>query len=78
MDASIHHPTDSTLLRDSVRVLVRLMKRARRWVSTRFVNHLRRVSIFEDHADVILKDPRESVYGHKVCLAAGASGLALG
>jgi IS5 family transposase len=164
MDANIHHPTDSTLLRDCVRVLVRLMKRARRWVPTRFVNHLRRVrrrvleilsarayrfrvpkyrevlkltsrtlesakaviaalgrhskpaaqqlhgklrhfcslaervveqttrrvvreekvpaqekvvSIFEPHTDVIIKDRREILYGHKVCLATGASGLVL-
>ncbi|MDX2052628.1 MAG: ISNCY family transposase [Polyangiaceae bacterium] len=162
VDANIHPPTDSTLLRDCVRVLVRLMKRARRWVSTRFVNHLRRVkrrvldilnakahrfmipkyreilkltsrtlesvksiitalgrisnpaarrlqgkllhfcslaervvdqttrrvvrgekvpaqekvvSIFEPHTDVIVKDRRETFYGHKVCLAAGSSGL---
>ena len=164
VDANIHHPTDSTLLRDCVRVLVRLMKRARRWVPTRFVNHFRRVrrraldilnakahrfmipkyreilkltsntlasvknvitplgrisnpgarrlhaqllhfrsltervvdqttrrivreekvpaqekvvSIFEPHADVIVKDRRETLYGHKVCLAAGSSGLVL-
>jgi IS5 family transposase len=164
VDANIHHPTDSTLLRDCVRVLVRLMKRARRWVPTRFVNHLRRVrrrvleilsarayrfripkyrellkltsrtlksareviatlgrnakpaaqqlhgklrhfcalaervvdqtmrrvvqeekvpaqekvvSIFEPHTDVIIKDRREILYGHKVCLATGASGLVL-
>jgi IS5 family transposase len=164
IDANIHHPTDSTLLRDCVRVLVRLMKRARRWVSTRFTNHLRRVrrrvleilnakahrfmipkyrevlkltartlestkkaiadlgriskpgakrlhdqlaqfyaltervvdqttrrvvreekvpaqqkvvSIFEPHTDVIIKDRREVLYGHKVCIAAGASGLVL-
>ncbi len=162
VDANIHHPTDSTLLRDCVRVLVRLMKRARRWVPTPFVNHLQRVrrrvleilnakahrfmipkyreilqltshtlesvkgviaalgrigkpaarrlhgkllhfrslaervvdqttrrivrgekvpaqqkvvSIFEPHADVIVKDRRETLYGHKVCLAAGSSGL---
>jgi len=33
------------------------------------------VSIFEPHADVIVKDRRETLYGHKVCLAAGSSGL---
>jgi IS5 family transposase len=33
------------------------------------------VSIFEHHADVIVKDRREVLYGHKVCIAAGASGL---
>ncbi len=33
------------------------------------------VSIFEPHADVIKKEQRETVYGHKVFLTAGASGL---
>lgn len=147
-----------------MRVLVRLMKRARAWVGLRFVNHLRRarrrvfeilnakafrfrvpkyrellklmaptivsahrfarllggvensiaqrtrekllhfaalaervvdqttrrvlkgekvqaqekvVSIFEPHTDVIVKDPRDTLYGHKVCLATGSSGLVL-
>jgi IS5 family transposase len=164
IDANIHHPTDSTLLRDSVRVLVRWMGRGRQWVKTKFTNHLRRVrrrvlailnakahrlmipkyreivklaartvsdartmsqaltpiadpkaravrenlvnftslcervidqttrrvfgqekvpaqekvvSIFEPHADVIVKDRRETLYGHKACLAAGGSGLVL-
>jgi IS5 family transposase len=164
IDANVHHPTDSTLLRDCVTLLVRLMKRARRWVPTRFVNHVRRVrrrvleilgarafrfrvpkyrevlkltartlesareviaalgrsttpaaqqlhrklqhfcllaervvdqtmrrvvrdekvpaqekvvSIFEPHTDVIVKDRRETLYGHKVCLATGTSGLVL-
>jgi IS5 family transposase len=35
------------------------------------------VSIFEPHADVIVKDRRETLYGHKVCLATGSSGLVL-
>jgi IS5 family transposase len=33
------------------------------------------VSIFEPHTDIIVKDSREALYGHKVCLTAGASGL---
>jgi len=33
------------------------------------------VSIFEPHTDVIVKDRRETLYGHKVCLNVGASGL---
>lgn len=33
------------------------------------------VSIFEPHTDIIVKDNREPIYGHKVCLTAGASGL---
>lgn len=35
------------------------------------------VSIFEPHSDIIVKDRRETLYGHKVCLTAGASGLVL-
>jgi IS5 family transposase len=35
------------------------------------------VSIFEPHVDVIVKDRRETLYGHKICLAAGVSGLVL-
>jgi transposase, IS5 family len=33
------------------------------------------VSIFEPHTDVICKARRETLYGHKLCLSAGASGL---
>jgi len=33
------------------------------------------VSIFETHTDIIIKDRRETLYGHKVYLAAGGSGL---
>jgi IS5 family transposase len=32
-------------------------------------------SIFEPHTDIIVKDRREALYGHKICLTAGASGL---
>lgn len=35
------------------------------------------VSIFETHADIIRKDARDTHYGHKVCLTAGASSLVL-
>ena len=35
------------------------------------------VSIFEAHTDVIVKDGRETLYGHKVYLSGGASGLVL-
>jgi IS5 family transposase len=31
------------------------------------------VSLFEPHTDVIVKDRREALYGHKVCLTTGAS-----
>jgi transposase, IS5 family len=35
------------------------------------------VSIFEPHTDIIIKDRRDTLYGHKVCLTTGASGLVL-
>jgi IS5 family transposase len=35
------------------------------------------VSIFEPHTDVIVKDRRETLYGHKVFLNVGASGMVL-
>lgn len=35
------------------------------------------VSIFEPHTDVIVKDRRATLYGHKVCLNVGASGVIL-
>jgi IS5 family transposase len=35
------------------------------------------VSIFEPHTDIIIKDNRKTLYGHKVCFTAGASGLIL-
>ena len=35
------------------------------------------VSIFEEHTDVIVKDRRDTHYGHKICLTGGASNLIL-
>ena len=35
------------------------------------------VSLFESHTDIIVKDRRETLYGHKVYLTASASGLIL-
>ncbi len=35
------------------------------------------VSIFEDHTDIIIKDRRDTYYGHKICLTSGKSGLFL-
>jgi transposase, IS5 family len=35
------------------------------------------VSIFEEHTDIIVKDRRQTYYGHKINLATGASGLIL-
>jgi transposase, IS5 family len=168
VETHIHEPTDSSLLWDSVRVLTRLIDRAREYVDVAFTDHQRRakrralaiqharsnedrvplyqdllkvtertmtaaertiaafstayppqvledpaihgllgqlrhyiglarrvvdqtrrrvvlgetvpateklVSIFETHTDIIIKDRRDTLYGHKLCLAAGASGL---
>jgi len=33
------------------------------------------VSIFEPHTDIIVKDRRDTFFGHKICLAAGRSNL---
>ena len=158
VESNIHHPTDSSLLYDCVRVLARLMERGRDQSGTMFTNHTRRakrralgilnaksnkqrnplyrdllkvtrktvntaevmasvgcgamvqaellhyarlarmvisqterrvlkgetvppnekvVSIFEDHTDVIIKDRRDTYFGHKVCLTSGKSGLFL-
>lgn len=35
------------------------------------------VSIFEPHTDIIVKDRRETYFGHKICLTAGRSNLVL-
>jgi len=168
VETNIHEPTDSSLLVDSVRVLVRLMNQAQEYVDAPFSNHHRRakrralgilhartqddrvplyhdllkvsnktvtaaervlaafpakysprelahpmifglldslqrfvtlarrvvaqthrrvvlgetvpsseglVSISETHTDIIVKDRRDTLYGHKLCLATGASGL---
>jgi IS5 family transposase len=39
--------------------------------------HDKVVSIFEPHTDIIVKDRRETLFGHKICLAGGASNLIL-
>ena len=158
VESNIHHPTDSSLLYDCVRVLSRLMERGRDQAGAVFTNHTRRakrrslgilnakskkqrkplyrdllkvtrktvnaaesmasagcgaivqaellhhvrlarmvisqterrvlldetvppdekvVSIFEEHTDIIVKDRRETYYGHKICLTSGKSGLFL-
>lgn len=35
------------------------------------------VSIFEEHTNIIRKDNRETLYGHKICLTGGASSMIL-
>jgi len=166
VETNIHHPLDSSLLWDSVRVLSRLMDEALEWLpaSTVFAHHTRRakkrtlgilnarnmearvalykdllrvtdmtvvdaerieaalmktaepmlmaraakvshfialarkvidqttrrilqgesvpstekiVSIFEPHTDIIVKGGRDTLYGHKMFLTTGASGIVL-
>ena len=42
VESNIHHPTDSSLLYDGVRVLVRLMKDGRKQTGMKFTNHSKR------------------------------------
>ncbi len=35
------------------------------------------VSIFEEHTDIIIKDRRDTFFGHKICLTGGRSNLIL-
>jgi transposase, IS5 family len=35
------------------------------------------VSIFEEHTDILRKDQRETLYGHKICLSGGVSSMIL-
>jgi IS5 family transposase len=35
------------------------------------------VSLFEPHTDIIIKDRRDTIFGHKICLTGGASNLIL-
>lgn len=35
------------------------------------------VSLFEPHTDILIKDRRQTLYGHKISLSVGASGLVL-
>ena len=39
--------------------------------------HEKIVSIFEEHTDIIIKDRRETYFGHKICLTGGRSNLIL-
>src|ERR1035441_7273218 len=122
--ALMHAPTDSSLLWDGVRVMVRVLKKADellggmlpRWrnyrrlakrravaiqysrrqkaehylpLIARIIDQTERrvyageavpadeklVSLFETHADIIVKGGRDTHYGHKLNLATGRSGL---
>jgi IS5 family transposase len=57
----------------AMRVISQTQRRVLRGESVPAVEKL--VSIFEPHADIIVKDRRETLYGHKVYVTVGASGL---
>jgi IS5 family transposase len=66
-DALVHYATLAERVLDQTR---------RRVFNAEAVPALEKiVSIFEPHTDIICKDRRETLYGHKVFLTAGASGL---
>ncbi len=66
-------------LRDCIELAERVLNQTRRRVlNGESVPATEKVlSIFEPHTDIIVKDRRETLYGHKLCLTAGASGLVL-
>jgi len=66
-------------LRHFVDLTDKVMDQTRRRVidEQRVPSEEKLVSIFEEHTDIIRKDRRETLYGHKVCLTAGASSMIL-
>jgi len=64
----LNHYMDLTL-----RVIDQTEKRVLRGQSVHASHKV--VSIFEPHTDIIVKDRRDTFYGHKVCLTGGASNL---
>ena len=67
------------LLRHNIDLTKRVIDQARRRVldGTSVPVADKVVSIFEPHTDIIVKGRRETLYGHKLCLTTGASGLVL-
>ena len=76
-------PLEAMVLVDRLRELMRLSAQVLDQTRRRIFNRERVpvadkiVSIFEPHTDIIVKDRRETLYGHKLCLTIGASGLVL-
>jgi IS5 family transposase len=71
----------SGVLAESLRHYVKLAERVIEQTQRRVLRgesvpaHEKLVSIFEPHTDIIVKDRRDTLYGHKVCLTTGPSGL---
>ena len=75
------HQPELGKLRDSLQRYIKLAERVLDQTRRRVFNgetvpaSEKVVSIFEPHTDIIRKDRRDTLYGHKVFLTAGASGL---
>jgi IS5 family transposase len=82
----IHLLQDATLpylvaLRDDLKRIVSLSHRVMDQTARRVLHgeavpaEEKVVSLFEPHTDIIKKDRRETLYGHKICLSVGRSNL---
>jgi IS5 family transposase len=73
----------ATRLRRKLAEMIALVERVREQTEQRVLRGEkvataeRIVSIFEPHADVLVKDHKDTYYGHKVSLTGGASGMLL-
>jgi IS5 family transposase len=73
----------ATRLRHKLAEMIALVERVRQQTEQRVLRgekvetSERIVSIFEPHADVLVKDHKDTYYGHKVSLTGGASGMLL-
>lgn len=69
----------STSISHYVKLLEKVIDQSRRRVlhGEKVPANEKVVSIFEPHTDIIIKDRRDTVYGHKICLTGGASNLIL-
>lgn len=72
-DAGRHREALQEVINLTVRVIEQTERRVLRGESVPAGEKV--VSIFEPHTDVIRKDGRETLYGHKICLSVGASNL---
>jgi IS5 family transposase len=86
MDAIAHSPSADLLLmalsyqiEEYARLTEKVMDQTRRRVmlEEHVPSKEKIVSIFEPHTDIVIKDNRDVVYGHKICLTGGASNLIL-
>jgi IS5 family transposase len=74
---------EATRLRRKLVEMIALVERVRQQTEQRVLRgekvetSQRIVSIFEPHADVLVKDHKDTYYGHKISLTGGASGMLL-